>query len=430
VLLWNSIAIYLLPCIGVYIGRAYWGFLGRFYKMLGCYYYTDRSFQGSKAIGLTAATNDVDWVRANELSVVMEGQRMQLFEGKIEPADLCQGHLGDCWLVAAMASLAEHPGAVRNCFLTTEYSDRGKYMIRLWDGRADKWEIITVDDYIPVKKGTKQAIYMRPNGRELWAVILEKAFAKFCGSYHNLNGGCTAWALHAMTGNYVLRLAKSAEARWTRKNMYFLGGDVCGKGRRSIAFEPARERELDEEGFFDVLLQYSHKRSVMSASIDAKDAISEKHADDGLIASHAYSILQVRRAGTTLGMGRGIRLLQLRNPWKDTEWNGAWSDGSDEWEKHPGVARWVGYESAEDGVFWMEHADFVRRFSRVDICDRTTKNDLRLDINEDEGCLGPLYGCARGCGSFWCCCMGARTIYCGNQTSRETETGAGCCITA
>ena len=184
-LIYKSVTIYLLPCIGVYVGRASWGFLGTFCcflcKCCGCYYYKDTGFDGVGAIGDAEEARDVEFIRANELSVVEEGQRMHLFEGKIEPADLCQGAVGDCWLVAAMASLAEHPGAIRNCFLNWEYSDRGKYRVRLWDGRAGKWCIVTVDDRIPVRKGTKEAKYMKPNGNELWAAILEKAFAKFCG---------------------------------------------------------------------------------------------------------------------------------------------------------------------------------------------------------------------------------------------------------
>jgi hypothetical protein len=38
-------------------------------------------------------------------------------------------------------------------------------------------------------------------------------------------------------------------------------------------------------------------------------------------------------------------------------------------------------------------------------------------------------GCMSGCGAFWCCCQGVRVIYCGNQTSEETESAAGCCTT-
>jgi calpain-15 len=113
VLIYKSIVIYLLPCIGVYVGRASWGFIGTFCcflcKCCGCYYYKDSGFDGVEAIGDADAVKDVEFVRANELDCVKEGQRMRLFAGKIEPADLCQGAIGDCWLVAAMASLASTP---------------------------------------------------------------------------------------------------------------------------------------------------------------------------------------------------------------------------------------------------------------------------------------------------------------------------------
>ena len=63
------------------------------------------------------------------------------------------------------------------------------------------------------------------------------------------------------------------------------------------------------------------------------------------------------------------------------------------------------------------------------MCDRTTKNDLCLDVGEGDGCLGPAAGCVAGCAGFWCCCQGARTIYFGNATSDKTESKAGCCVT-
>ena len=61
--------------------------------------------------------------------------------------------------------------------------------MKLYDPEAQDWVVITVDDTIPVKKGSHEPLYMKMNGKELWAVILEKAFAKFCGTYCSLDGG-------------------------------------------------------------------------------------------------------------------------------------------------------------------------------------------------------------------------------------------------
>lgn len=42
-------------------------------------------------------------------------------------------------------------------------------------------------------------------GFELWALLLEKAFAKFCGGYAYLDGGRSPWAWHTLTGDNVFR---------------------------------------------------------------------------------------------------------------------------------------------------------------------------------------------------------------------------------
>jgi hypothetical protein len=128
-----------------------------------------------------------DWVRAEELQQ-FKGKRPQLFEGDIEPSDLCQGAVGDCWLVAAFACASEFPDTIRHMFLTKEYNPRGLYKIRIFDPQLEKWVIVVVDDRIPCKKGTKQPLFMKPNGAELWAILLEKAYAKHCGSYADISG--------------------------------------------------------------------------------------------------------------------------------------------------------------------------------------------------------------------------------------------------
>ena len=100
-------------------------------------------------------------------------------------------------------------------FLTREYNPRGKYRVKIYDPQQEKFVIVTVDDRIPCKAGTRRPMFMSPHGNELWAIMLEKAYAKFCGSYGKLNGGFTLWGWQSMTGDKGER-AKGAPTRRRR----------------------------------------------------------------------------------------------------------------------------------------------------------------------------------------------------------------------
>ena len=179
VLIWQGTSFYLGTCLRLLLtrfGHFLWGML----CSCCCYEYTDSTFVGQAAVG-----NDepADWIRARFLEgVAFSGKKMQLYEGKVEPADLCQGAVGDCWLVSAFACAAEQPATIRNVYITKEANTRGKYQVRLFDGQRLKWVTVVIDDKIPCAKGTKRPLFMKAHGRELWAILLEKACAKFCGS--------------------------------------------------------------------------------------------------------------------------------------------------------------------------------------------------------------------------------------------------------
>ena len=70
---------------------------------------------------------------------------------RIEPSDVSQGMLGNCWLLAGIASLAEFQGAIENLFTTYGTNPIHKYNIRIYDARKDqrKWKTIIIGDFIP-----------------------------------------------------------------------------------------------------------------------------------------------------------------------------------------------------------------------------------------------------------------------------------------
>lgn len=45
----------------------------------------------------------------------------------IEPNDIIQGQLSDCWFLCAVSALAERPALIERIFVTKEYNDQGIY---------------------------------------------------------------------------------------------------------------------------------------------------------------------------------------------------------------------------------------------------------------------------------------------------------------
>ena len=121
----------------------------------------------------------------------------QIFEKDIHPSDILQGYLGDCWLLCAIACLAEMPALVERLFMVKECNEEGLYRVKVC--KNGEWQEVVVDDYFPCFPNGGP-LFSKGNGNELWVLLLEKAFAKVHGGYRNIVGGSPYEALMDLTG--------------------------------------------------------------------------------------------------------------------------------------------------------------------------------------------------------------------------------------
>lgn len=261
-----SIHIYLIPCIQAGISSICCHiFFGEGCCLTWCdrWLFTDSDFPPNKAsIGNVKMTGEIHWKRARDITVIdkeseggnFDDKKMsKVFEKGIEPSDIAQGALGDCWLLSALAALAEQPETIQNCFLTDSFNPRGKYKFRLWDEVSKRFVVVHVDDYIPVGKDG-QPVFSHPKGNEMWVMLIEKAIAKLCGSYSNIEGGYPLFAMRAITGDEVNSFCFDRGAdKWSRLDMKVLQG----KNGPDIAFYHATEHSnFNSSAMYDVLVDY------------------------------------------------------------------------------------------------------------------------------------------------------------------------------
>ena len=91
------------------------------------------------------------------------------------PTDVQQGALGDCWLLSALALLAEKPSLLEALLPTRVANDAGAYHVRLCcDG---EWRTLLVDDLLPCTAHGAPAFGSAAR-RQLWVPLVEKACAK------------------------------------------------------------------------------------------------------------------------------------------------------------------------------------------------------------------------------------------------------------
>lgn len=261
----------------------------------------------------------------------------ELFKGGIDMNDLDQGAVGDCWLVAAIASLTTKPEQLRSLFYPDHYNKEGVYAVRFYAPLHAQWLWVLVDGYVPVSASNSPYFMSAHNPGELWPMLLEKAFAKLHTCYGGLDPALACGGVMAMK--------------------MMTGASDC------TSFVPVYETPIDE--VWGCIKE--HIDAGCSAACGVADENWGKHTNAamdelGVVYNHVFSCVGARE------LADGTRLLRLRNPWGDgSGWNGAWSDQSGDWteERQSEVPE---YSARNDGTFWIAMEDFYSYWYRVELC--------------------------------------------------------------
>ncbi|XP_015680391.1 calpain-9 [Protobothrops mucrosquamatus] len=260
----------------------------------------------------------------------------QFILGGATRTDICQGDLGDCWLLAAIASLTLNEKVLARVVpLNQDFGPgyAGIFHFQFW--QYNEWLDVVIDDRLPTFRDRLVFLHSA-DLNEFWSALMEKAYAKLNGSYEALKGGSSIEAMEDFTGG----VGETFEVKKAPKNFY-------------------------------ELLQRALKRgSMVGCSIDISNAAeSEARTPTGLIKGHAYSVTDIDEVNY---QGQTVRLIRVRNPWGQVEWNGAWSDNSSEWDSlSPSEKQQLHHTALDDGEFWMKFEDFLSHFDKVEICNLT-----------------------------------------------------------
>lgn len=245
------------------------------------------------------------WLRASELCKEVSG-RVRVFPtptGPVPPggpypplqpshlrySHLCAPHHG---LFSALAVLsAAGAGQIPN--VVTDYKDRGIYAVMLYVQGA--WTHVVIDDYLPVDP-TGQLEYAgvaEPgvcNG--FLACLLEKAWAKHCGSYHRMaQYGSLPELLVALTG----------ASPFFELDLDAFNGDPDRRAGLSSLFR----RVAEAVELHPYMVALSSERSL----------VWRRSVDNGVLQDAAYTVVgsRERRDPAT---GAVVQELLVRDPWR------------------------------------------------------------------------------------------------------------------
>ncbi|KAL3970931.1 psychosine receptor [Sarotherodon galilaeus] len=297
--------------------------------------FVDNAFPpNSNSLGDVPGLSEVKWLRpADLLREQGNNDKPAYCTDGMSRFDFAQGSLGNCWFLSSISALTFQKNLMEQVVpMDQSFEDyAGIFHFRFW--RFGKWVDVVIDDYLPTINKQFLSVSSKCQN-EFWAPLLEKAYAKVCGSYADMHGGSSSDAFKDFTGG-----------------LYH-----CHDFKKPNA--PSHD---------ELWLTLSRATECKSLICSVTGEEADKLANTGLADGHYYSVTGITEVKLNESK---VRLVRVMNPWGTGEWNGKWSDKSDMWDKVEPEVRKMCFDR-DDGEFWMEFEDFCSHFREVTICSET-----------------------------------------------------------
>ena len=284
---------------------------------------------------------NIEWKSAKEIF----GDDVRIFGETTSMNDIILGPADNSFLVSVISSLSNYPSIIIQLFRTLKLP-KDDEPIEVCIKIEGIWTIIRLDDKFLVNKENNMPIFSYSPTKNIWGLILEKAYAKICGGYENILIGNPKDVFESLTPFRIIEI-----------NL----------------------KKFEKELFWKYIKSSLENNCIIICitknNIKGLDSI-------GFINNQSFSLLDIQSENNNkIDL---IRKIKLRNSLGNKE---AFQNGITEEIKNLGI---VTFE--EDGIFLMQYYNFLDLFSTSIICvhSSTLLNYLIEIPNEKSNDFGTI----------------------------------------
>jgi len=283
----------------------------------------DRGLFQRRSYKDAAAMETVDTVLEQETALApLTDQQWNKYigSGGVNYKVMAQGELGDCYLLAALVSIAQpRPDIITNMFSNGELLE-GKtpvYTIKFMiNGKETK---VAVNDMVPARRNVNLPFFASGKGGTRWPALIEKAYAKMFGGYKALEGG--------------------------------FGGDVF-KAVMQVPVSGYLNSRTPKTDLYEHIKDAENNKYIMGTGTNNQGCVRDeekraKRKPIGICCGHAFTVL-----GAVKLSEQFPETVKIYNPWGSNWYTGA-----------------IPNQNQKDGIFHVTLDEFHQYFSSLDIAE-------------------------------------------------------------